>query len=110
MTVEDEMVEDDEVVEIMSPRPMQGLHEIGPPPILTKTFEMVEDPDTDSVVSWNQARNSFIIWDSHKLASTLLPKYFKHRSFSSFIHQLNTYVSPLSCSCMLLHLCSCLAY
>ncbi|KAI3906991.1 hypothetical protein MKW92_023607, partial [Papaver armeniacum] len=52
---------------------MEGLHVIGPPPFLTKTFEMVEDPGTDSIISWNVTCNSFIVWDSHQLASSLLP-------------------------------------
>ncbi|CAL5359268.1 unnamed protein product [Camellia sinensis] len=74
-----------------SPRPMEGLHDVGPPPFLSKTFEMVEDPSSDSVVSWSRARNSFVVWDSHKFSTTLLPRYFKHNNFSSFIRQLNTY-------------------
>ncbi|KAI3977047.1 hypothetical protein MKX01_034026 [Papaver californicum] len=76
---------------VASPLPMEGLHDIGPPPFLTKTYEMVEDPGTDSIVSWSITRNSFIVWDLHKLASSLLPKYFKHGNFSSFVRQLNTY-------------------
>lgn len=74
------------------PKPMQGLHETGPPPFLKKTFEMVEDPETDSIVSWNKNRDSFIVWDAHEFSKHLLPKYFKHCNFSSFIRQLNTYV------------------
>ncbi|KAJ6361655.1 hypothetical protein OIU78_002145 [Salix suchowensis] len=75
----------------LSPHPMEGLNEVGPPPFLTKTYEMVEDPSTDTVVSWSGGRNSFIVWDSNKFSTTLLPKHFKHSNFSSFIRQLNTY-------------------
>ncbi|XP_042962930.1 heat shock factor protein HSF30 isoform X2 [Carya illinoinensis] len=74
-----------------SPQPMEGLHDVAPPPFLTKTFDMVEDPSTDSIVSWSTARNSFVVWDSSKFSTTLLPRYFKHSNFSSFIRQLNTY-------------------
>lgn len=77
----------------LSPQPIEGLHDVGPPPFLTKTFEMVEDPSTDAIVSWSRARNSFVVWDSHQFSSILLPRYFKHSNFSSFIRQLNTYVS-----------------
>ncbi|XP_068647073.1 heat shock factor protein HSF30-like [Aristolochia californica] len=73
------------------PQPMEGLHDSGPPPFLTKTFDMVEDTATDAVVSWSQGRNSFVVWDVHRFATNLLPKYFKHSNFSSFIRQLNTY-------------------
>ena len=75
------------------PVPMAGLHDTAPPPFLTKTFEMVEDSETDAVVSWSAARNSFVVWDANAFAATLLPKHFKHGNFSTFIRQLNTYVS-----------------
>ena len=75
------------------PKPIEGLHESCPPPFLRKTFEMVEDPETDPIVSWSVNRNSFIVWDSHNFSENLLPKYFKHKNFSSFIRQLNTYAS-----------------
>jgi heat shock transcription factor len=80
----------------LTPKPMEGLHEIGPPPFLNKTFDVVEDPSTDSIVSWSGARNSFVVWDLHKFSTTILPRYFKHSNFSSFVRQLNTYVSKLS--------------
>jgi heat shock transcription factor len=54
---------------------------------------MVEDPETDPIVSWSASRDSFIVWDSHEFSKILLPKHFKHNNFSSFIRQLNTYVS-----------------
>ncbi|KAF8378584.1 hypothetical protein HHK36_029932 [Tetracentron sinense] len=61
------------------------------PPFLSKCYEMVDDPATDPIISWSPTNGSFIIWDVTKLSRELLPKYFKHRNFSSFIRQLNTY-------------------
>ena len=62
------------------------------PPFLKKLYAMVDDPETDSVVSWSNANNSFVVWNAHEFAANLLPKHFKHKNFSSFIRQLNTYV------------------
>lgn len=91
VVVKDEGEEEEEAAAAASPRPMAGLNEVGPPPFLTKTFEMVEDPETNEVVSWSRDRNSFVVWDPHRFSTDLLPKYFKHSNFSSFIRQLNTY-------------------
>ncbi|CAN1354294.1 Heat stress transcription factor A-1 [Linum perenne] len=61
------------------------------PPFLCKTYEMVEDPSTDSVVSWSSGNNSFVVWNVPEFQKHLLPKFFKHSNFSSFVRQLNTY-------------------
>lgn len=63
-----------------------------PPPFLSKTYDMVDDSSTNSVVSWSDNNNSFVVWNAPVLARDILPKYFKHNNFSSFVRQLNTYV------------------
>ncbi|KAK8319952.1 hypothetical protein V6Z11_A12G003800 [Gossypium hirsutum] len=74
-----------------TPQPMEGLNDSGPPPFLYKTFNMVDDPSTNCVVSWSRGGSSFVVWDTHSLSSNLLPRFFKHNNFSSFVRQLNTY-------------------
>lgn len=60
-------------------------------PFLNKCYEMVDDESTDSIISWGQSNESFVIWDVTEFSVQLLPKYFKHSNFSSFIRQLNIY-------------------
>lgn len=62
-------------------------------PFLRKCYEMVDDNDADSIISWSETGDSFVIWDMTQFSILLLPKYFKHSNFSSFMRQLNIYVS-----------------
>ncbi|KAK1258073.1 Heat stress transcription factor B-2a [Acorus gramineus] len=62
-----------------------------PTPFLTKTYQLVEDPAINDVISWNEDGSTFIVWRPAEFARDLLPKYFKHNNFSSFVRQLNTY-------------------
>jgi len=57
---------------------------------LTKTFHMIEQSDP-SVASWSTDGKSFIIRDVDSFAKDVLPLYFKHSKFASFVRQLNFY-------------------
>ncbi|KAG2598535.1 hypothetical protein PVAP13_5KG341300 [Panicum virgatum] len=76
---------------VVLPRPVEGPPM--PAPFVSKTYEMVADAATDAVVSWapGGAGNSFVVWDPQALAVGILPRFFKHANFASFIRQLNIY-------------------
>ncbi|KAG7017423.1 Heat stress transcription factor A-3, partial [Cucurbita argyrosperma subsp. argyrosperma] len=74
------------------PQPLECLHGQLVPPFLWKTFDLVEDPAIDPIVSWGSAGQSFVVWDPVEFSRVILPSNFKHNNFSSFVRQLNTYV------------------
>ncbi|KAH7833061.1 hypothetical protein Vadar_002761 [Vaccinium darrowii] len=56
---------------------------------LANLFNMVNDPQTNELISWGASRTSFIIRNHNKFAEELLP----HKNFASVIHVSNNYVS-----------------
>ncbi|XP_011096299.1 heat stress transcription factor B-2a-like [Sesamum indicum] len=70
-----------------------------PAPFLSKTYDLLEEEreaervggGKKKIVSWNLEGNGFVVWCPADFSDLMLPRYFKHNNFSSFIRQLNTY-------------------
>ncbi|CAN8288634.1 unnamed protein product [Cochlearia groenlandica] len=70
---------------------VEGQGKAVPAPFLMKSYELVEESKTDNIVSWGEDDTTFVVWRPSEFARDLLPNYFKHNNFSSFVRQLNTY-------------------
>ncbi|VEU23251.1 DEKNAAC104383 [Brettanomyces naardenensis] len=56
-----------------------------------KLFQMLEEDTFSDIVRWSDAGDSFIITDTNEFTTKVLPSYFKHGNFASFVRQLNKY-------------------
>lgn len=62
-----------------------------PTPFVMKLYELVSDPSTDDLCTWTEAGDAFVVLEPGRFTSEILPRYFKHHNFSSFVRQLNQY-------------------
>lgn len=60
------------------------------PIFLRKTYNMINESNSD-IVEWKSDGSSFFVKNQEKFAELVIPMYFKHNNFSSFVRQLNFY-------------------
>ncbi|TPX53414.1 hypothetical protein SeMB42_g00807 [Synchytrium endobioticum] len=61
------------------------------PAFLNKLYNMVCDATTDDLIHWSDDGTSFIVQRHEEFSKEVLPRFFKHNNFSSFVRQLNMY-------------------
>ncbi|CAB9498869.1 Heat stress transcription factor [Seminavis robusta] len=60
------------------------------PLFLRKTYHMIDSCDP-SVGGWCEDGLTFLVKDTELFAATIIPQFFKHSNWSSFVRQLNFY-------------------
>ncbi|CAO3595215.1 unnamed protein product [Absidia cylindrospora] len=58
---------------------------------ITKLYGMIGDQKYQQLITWNPSGASFLVCNATRFSEEVLPVYFKHSNFSSFVRQLNMY-------------------
>ena len=58
---------------------------------LLKLYEILSKEEYSKIIHWSQNGSYIIITNIHLLAKKILPIYFNHQNYSSFVRQLNMY-------------------
>lgn len=59
------------------------------PGFLTKTYEIFSNPEYAECCGWGENGESIVVIKIEEFSKKVLPKYFKHSNFQSFVRQLN---------------------
>jgi heat shock transcription factor 1 len=44
-----------------------------------------KNPENSDIISWNEDGNAFLVKKVNEFADQILPKYFKHNNYASFV-------------------------
>lgn len=61
------------------------------PAFLSKTYEIFSMPEFATICGWNASGDTIIVSQLEAFVAMVLPRFFKHRNFPSFVRQLNLY-------------------
>ena len=58
---------------------------------LLKLYEILNNPEYNKIINWSKNGSFIIISNIQALSKKILPKYFNHQNYASFVRQLNMY-------------------
>lgn len=61
------------------------------PAFVLKVWNMVNDPANHEYIRWTDDGQAFVVVHREEFMKLILPNYFKHNNFASFVRQLNMY-------------------
>ena len=58
------------------------------PSFLLKLYQILENEEYKDIIQWGENGKFFVVKNIHDFTEKILPKYYKHNNYSSFIRQL----------------------
>ncbi len=56
---------------------------------LMKLYQILETSELNSIIEWEENGKSFSVKNLKEFTEIVLPKFFKHNNFASFVRQVN---------------------
>jgi len=61
------------------------------PQFIAKLYKLANAPTEQSYITWNEEGSHFWVFNIESFSRDVLPVYFKHNNYASFVRQLNMY-------------------
>ncbi len=61
---------------------------------LMKLYQILETPDLSSIIEWGESGKFFKVKNITEFTEKVLPKFFKHNNFASFVRQVKFFKKP----------------
>ncbi len=58
-----------------------------PPNFLLKLYHILENNEFTNIIEWGENGKFFVVKNLNEFTEKVLPKFFKHNNFSSFVRQ-----------------------
>ena len=58
---------------------------------LIQLYDILEDENNENIIHWGEDGKYFVIENMYDFIEKILPKYYNHNNFASFVRQLNKY-------------------
>lgn len=71
--------------------PESLLRQKSAPDFACKLYRILQEPSFRNIVCWGSKGDSFVVRSSTEFSRVVLPQYFKHNNWASFVRQLNKY-------------------
>ena len=58
---------------------------------LIQLYQILEDKTNEKIIHWGNDGKYFVIENLYEFTEKILPKYYNHNNYASFVRQLNKY-------------------
>jgi hypothetical protein len=62
------------------------------PNFLLKLYQILDTNEYSSIIEWGESGKYFVVKNLNEFTDKVLPKFFKHNNFSSFVRQVRKFL------------------